>query len=480
MLPLALFCYFTLNHFQIHKAATVSLLSFSLVFYLFSGYKHLIYLLVSILFNYVLSKKIGKQTDSDKRRKIYLGIAISINVLLLAITKYSNSVIHISNKLFEHTFAAIDIIIPLGISFITFLQIAYLVDSYKGETSEYSFFDYALFVSYFPKIISGPIVRHEQLLPQLQDKNIKRFNYENFASGIHVFSVGLVKKVILAELLASPVSWGFNTSNIDKLSSPEAWIVILAYTFQIYFDFSGYTDMARGISKMFNLELVINFNSPYKANSIQDFWKRWHISLTDFLRRYIYFPLGGNRKGQFRTYANIIIIYLISGLWHGSSMTFVCWGALPGFATILNRRFSSQRDKLNHFVQCGITFIFVNLSWVVFRAANLRSALSFYRRLFTFSKLSISKELTRSFFNLEIRAVEHILEILLGSGHITTMQVIPMFLVLTICMLIVFTQKNLQEIKQKTTLVRALSTVFFLVWGILSLSGITSYIYAGF
>ncbi len=265
------------------------------------------------------------------------------NIAVIFYFKYYDFFLENVNILFNRSFELKNIVLPLGISFFTFQQVSYLVDSYKGETKDYAFDEYMLFVSYFPQLIAGPIVLHGEVIPQFRSRKRRKFIPQNFSKGMYIFALGLFKKIILADTLGTAVTYGFGT--IDTPGSLEALIVSVSYTFQLYFDFSGYCDMAIGIGSMFNIELPQNYNSPYKATSITEFWDRWHMSLTRFLKSYIYIPLGGNRKGKLRTYLNIMIVYLASGIWHGANWTFVLWGRLQGLFSCLNRVFKNTWKK---------------------------------------------------------------------------------------------------------------------------------------
>ncbi|MGB6019807.1 MAG: MBOAT family O-acyltransferase, partial [Sulfurimonadaceae bacterium] len=260
-----------------------------------------------------------------------------------------------------------------AISFFTFQQIAYLVDSYRGETAEYDFLNYALFVTFFPQLIAGPIVHHAEMMPQFASKWNLVKNYKNIATGLFIFSIGLFKKVVIADTFAKWATAGFD--HAETLNLLEAWATSLSYTFQLYFDFSGYTDMAIGAALLFNIKLPINFNSPYKALDIQDFWRRWHITLSRFLRDYIYIPLGGNRKGSFRTYNNLLATFILGGIWHGAGWTFVFWGLLHGMALVVHRFWKSIGFTMPNILAWFITFNFINIAWVFFRAREWDDAI---------------------------------------------------------------------------------------------------------
>lgn len=357
-LPLTLLGYFGLNHFQKYRIANIWLILMSLWFYGYFNPKYLILIGGSILVNYSISKAINNSNNASAQRGL-LTAGIIINLASIFYFKYFDFFIQNVNILFQQSFELQNIVLPLGISFFTFQQISYLVDSYRGETKEYSFLEYALFVSFFPQLVAGPIVLHNEMIPQFRDPARRRANAENFGKGIYIFAIGLFKKILIADTFGKAVAWGF--SSVSELTSLEAFLVSLSYTFQLYFDFSGYCDMAIGIGNMFNVQLPINFNSPYKAVSIIDFWDRWHTSLTRFLRQYVYFPLGGSRKGKLRTYVNIMIVFLISGLWHGANWTFVLWGGIHGTANCLNRFGKKIWNKLGIVTQWVLTFMFVNL-----------------------------------------------------------------------------------------------------------------------
>ncbi|NES81878.1 MAG: MBOAT family protein, partial [Moorea sp. SIO2B7] len=277
------------------------------------------------------------------------------------------------------------IILPLAISFFTFQQIAYLVDAYRGETKEYNFLSYCLFVSFFPQLIAGPIVHHKEVMSQFADKSIYRFDPEDMAVGVTIFSMGLFKKVLIADSIAAYATPVFDAAAGGvSIMFLDAWVGALAYTLQLYFDFSGYSDMAIGVARMFGIKLPINFNSPYKAVNISDFWRRWHITLSNFLRDYLYIPLGGNRKGEFRRNFNLVITMLLGGLWHGAGWNFVFWGGLHGVYLIINHQWRSFRKSIGHDLKkshwwsrgfgCIVTFLAVVVAWVFFRAENMKAA----------------------------------------------------------------------------------------------------------
>ena len=384
-LPITFFIYFYLNYKRLTEASKGFLVFSSLFFYSWWNVAYLPIILSSMLFNYIIGTSLGK-IDKDKpkvSKKALLVFGIVANIALLAYFKYMDFFIENINFFTDSNIPLLHLALPLAISFFTFQQIAYLVDSYRGETREYDFLNYALFVTFFPQLIAGPIVHHKEMMPQFNKKRNKFKNYENIQKGLFIFSIGLFKKVVIADTFAVWATKGFDVST--TLNFTEAWITSLSYTFQLYFDFSGYTDMAIGAALLFNIKLPINFNSPYKSLSIQDFWRRWHITLSRFLKDYIYIPLGGNRKGEFRTYTNLMTTFLIGGIWHGAGWTFIFWGFLHGIALVIHRIWNKLGFKLWTWVAWFVTFNFVNIAWVFFRAKSWDDALKVLHAMFDFN-----------------------------------------------------------------------------------------------
>ncbi|HEV2977953.1 MAG TPA: MBOAT family O-acyltransferase [Casimicrobiaceae bacterium] len=384
-LPVALVGFFVLARVSERFAAgwlTVA----SLSFYGWWDVRYVPLLLASICFNFVLGNQIARQRESRGPRasKRLLFAAIAVNLTLLAYFKYT--VFFLSNlQVLTGRFGAVPaIVLPLGISFFTFTQIAFLVDVHRGIAREYRFMHYALFVSYFPHLIAGPILHHREMMPQFQQRATYKLNWDSIAVGLTMFVIGLFKKTVIADDMASFVTPAFSFVAAGRsLTLLEAWGAALAYTFQIYFDFSGYTDMALGASRMFGIVLPLNFNSPYKARSVIDFWRRWHITLSRFLRDYVYIALGGNRKTSSRRYVNIMATMLIGGLWHGAAWTFVVWGGLHGVYLLVNHGWRALRKYINvgslpggSMLATVITFVAVVVAWVFFRAPDLATAAS--------------------------------------------------------------------------------------------------------
>jgi len=356
------------------EASKAFLVLSSLFFYSWWNIAYLPIILVSMLFNYVVGVSLSKDHEHTKvSKKTLLTVGIIANVALLGYFKYADFLIENINLATDGHIPLLHLALPLAISFFTFQQIAYLVDSYREETKEYDFLNYANFVTFFPQLIAGPIVHHAEMMPQFAKAKNKVKNYRNIAIGLFIFSIGLFKKVVIADTFAVWATTGFDTATTLNLF--EAWATSLSYTFQLYFDFSGYTDMAIGAALLFNIKLPINFNSPYKATSIQDFWRRWHITLSRFLRDYVYIPLGGNRKGNFRTYNNLMATFIIGGIWHGAGWTFVFWGFLHGMALVIQRAWNQLGFKMHSVLAWFITFNFVNIAWVFFRAKEWDDAI---------------------------------------------------------------------------------------------------------
>ena len=391
-LPLTFFIYFYLLQNRFVVGAKGFLVFASLFFYSWWNIAYLPIILSSMLFNYVVGNSLNENFKKVKvSKKSLLTFGILSNVLLLGYFKYSDFFIENLNILSGSSISLLHLALPLGISFFTFQQIGYLVDSYRNETKEYDFLNYALFVTFFPQLIAGPIVHHAEMMPQFASRWNLVKNYKNIAMGLFIFSIGLFKKVVIADSFASLVDKGFDIST--TLNFIEAWSVSLSYTFQLYFDFSGYTDMAIGAGLLFNIKIPINFNSPYKAVSIQDFWRRWHITLSKFLKDYIYIPLGGNREGNFKTYSNLLITFLIGGIWHGAGWTFVFWGLLHGVALVINHIWKTLNLHMPKILAWFITFNFINIAWVFFRAKNWDDALKVLNGMFNFAQISLSSKM---------------------------------------------------------------------------------------
>ncbi len=489
-LPITLLGYFGLNHIGWQKNAQGFLLLMSLWFYGYFNYSYLLIICVSIVVNYHIYR------NMKHARKPLLLLGLLFNVGLIFYFKYYDFFISNINAVFGTDFILKHIMLPLGISFFTFQQISFIVDAYRNEVREYSFLEYALFVSFFPQLVAGPIVLHSELVPQFRDKEKKKINFDNLSKGVMLFARGLGKKVLIADTFGGAVDFGIAQAGTiavgeGALTISEIIIVMLSYTFQIYFDFSGYSDMATGLGLMFNLSIPMNFNSPYKALSVADFWKRWHMTLTRFLTTYIYIPLGGNRKGKVRTYINTMIVFLVSGIWHGANWTFILWGILHGLAQCFNKLTSGVYRKIYDgagsvlgkagqgvlkTIQWIVTFVFLNVTWLLFRADSVTMWTQILRRLFVLN-LDVREELVETFRIPKLRYALKLFGLPQDNGYVLGVSTaVVMVLALMICLCF----KNNYE---RTYRKNAASLIF--TWGLLtvcivSLSSVSTFLYFNF
>ncbi len=461
-LPITVLCYFAANHYRRRTLKKAILLLSSLLFYAYYSFSSLAIMAAVSLLNYVLARKL--QSAPCKGILIW---GILLNIVVLSFFKYFTILSQCISELLHSGFQ-FRLLFPLGVSFLTFQQIAYLVDTYRGEVCPHNFWDYLLFAFYFPKIAQGPIVYHNDLIPQIQQCE-KQLSADYIAKGLYCFAIGLGKKVLLAELLGKIVTYCYGTPG--TLSSLEAILAILSYTFQLYFDFSGYCDMAVGISMLFHIDLPQNFNSPYKALSISDFWKRWHITLTRFLTKYVYIPLGGNRKCTLRTYVNILIVFLISGIWHGVGIPFLLWGLLHGLAQVLYRLFRNGYSKFPKVLQWLGTFLFVNLAWVYFRADSIETAHTLLSRL-ACGGFSVSAELAESLRQATLISV---------PAQFIAIEYVLLGLI-ALCLVLVCLPRNSASLKEdfKPKFTTFLTTFLLLLCSLLSLSGVGGFLYTNF
>jgi alginate O-acetyltransferase complex protein AlgI len=383
--PFVFAFYFLISKYCSFTFAKVFLVTASLFFYGWWKPVYLGLLILSIFVNYVVASII--QWSKYKLSGRYFLIAgIIFNLSLLAYFKYANFFMDNVNAALSSHFTLATIVLPLGISFFTFTQIAFLVDIYRGIAKKGSFINYCLFVSYFPHLLAGPIIHHSQMMPQFKNIENAKLNYKNIYFGILLFSIGLIKKVVIADTFAIFANNGY--ANVGDLQTTSAWITSLSYTFQIYFDFSGYTDMALGVSKLFNIHLPINFNSPYKALSIQDFWRRWHITLSNFLKEYVYIPLGGNKVSERKIHRNFLLTFILGGIWHGAGWNFIFWGLLHGSALSIQRLFGKLNVAIPKFFCWFITFNFINITWIFFRAPSISAASTVLGKMFSFASVT--------------------------------------------------------------------------------------------
>jgi alginate O-acetyltransferase complex protein AlgI len=393
-LPTVLVGYFVVGRLG-NLAPVIWLALASLAFYAFSNWQFVALLLASIAFNYAIGLLLIARRLRATRRLAVLTVGVVGDLLVLGIFKYAGFVAANLNALLSTGFS-VEIWLPVGISFYTFTQIAFLVDAYRGKVAHYALPHYVLFVTYFPHLIAGPILHHKDMIPQFERAEAKRPNAHLMLCGLMIFAVGLFKKTCLADGIAPLVTLAFGPTSP---SFDQAWIGALAYTFQLYFDFSGYSDMAIGISLMFGIFLPLNFNSPYQATSIIDFWRRWHMTLSQFLRDYLYIPLGGNRHGPTLRYVNLMVTMVLGGLWHGAAWTFAAWGALHGLYLCINHawnvfgpRVAIRFERAMKIAALMLTFLSVVVAWVFFRADSVTSALSILSSMADPTKIAFGRD----------------------------------------------------------------------------------------
>ena len=490
--PLCACGYFLLNRLERnfsktnHIVSNTFLLCMSLWFYAYFNIKYLFLILASIIVNYILSRGIiFYKKDKKSISKLLMILGILVNVGIIFYYKYYDFFITNINVLFKSNFNLKHLILPLGISFFTFQQISFIVDSYKEDGDSiktYNLLEYALFVSFFPQLVAGPIVLHSELVPQFRDEERRKFSSESFNLGIFIFAVGLFKKMVIADTLGSSVNFAFN--NVNALTSLESIVAILLYTLQIYFDFSGYSDMARGLAKMLNIDIICNFNSPYKAINILDFWNRWHISLTRFLKNYIYIPLGGSRKGEVRTYINIMIVFALSGLWHGANWTFILWGILHGVLNVITRILIKNKKDFEFTLKALpsfiFTFAFVCVTFCIFRADNISQGFLMIKNIFNNKfyfapeNLEFIKALNRSETDYILRKVPFVFNLIASRPEIY------LYAFTLVTLAITFFGKNMNDAKPKASLTRSIFTASILIYCIMKMSGLSIFLYFNF
>ncbi|WP_195572854.1 MBOAT family O-acyltransferase [Paenibacillus sp. 1001270B_150601_E10] len=451
-LPISLLGYFALHRLKQKTVAQAWLALSSIFFYGWWNVQHVPLLLGSILFNYFIGRMILRAGASEavKMKKWVLMLGLLGNILLLGYYKYRDFLILNWNELTGSQIGLLQLVLPLGISFFTFTQIAYLVDCYRGMAKSYGMIDYVLFVTFYPHLIAGPIIHHREMMPQFEEMQTKRWDWTNVSHGCFLFCIGLFKKVVIADTFAGFADIGF----MNAAHFFDSWAAALSYTIQLYFDFSGYSDMAIGLALFFNVRLPQNFDSPYKARSIQDFWQRWHMTLSRYLRDYIYIPLGGNRKGTVKAIRNTIITFVIGGLWHGAGWTFIVWGLMHGLALAVHRLWNLTRYKLPGCIAWGLTFLFINVTWVVFRAENGSQAIRILKGMFGLQGIESS--------------------ISLSSAGV--------WLAIMILLPIIYLAPNSTELNERLAFRRgtALAMAAFFVISLLFLNRITTFLYFNF
>lgn len=481
--PICLAGYYGLIHWKKKEMAQLFLVAMSFWFYGYFQVNYLLIMITSILVNYFFHRILSGNLSRNVAKGTMIA-AVVVNLGILFYFKYFDFFLTNINQVFGTDFLLRKIVLPLGISFFTFQQIGFVVDTYRGEVKNCKPLEYTLFVSFFPQLIAGPIVNQSEMLPQFETMTERDFDWEKFARGFILFVLGMFKKVILADTLGAGVDFGYG--NLDVLGRLDVLVVMFAYTLQLYFDFSGYCDMARGIGKMLGMEIPINFNSPYKAVNIVDFWKRWHITLNRFFTKYVYIPLGGNRKGMARMYGNLLLVFLLSGIWHGAGWNYIVWGMLHGVLYVITRWWQkrsgeAEKKTKNILMTCVsriLLFIYVSVAWVYFRAENIVQANKLLGIVLTGKLQKLSMELAECF---QLDEFWYVLKVL----HLDAMaysRYILMFVMLATGIYLAMVSRNASEIadraKGKTFSAILLGAVF--IWCILSFSQVSTFLYFNF
>jgi len=465
-LPVVFLGYFILNKKKLLIASKVWLIFSSLFFYSWWNIAYLPLILASVLFNFILTNSmLHVKASSVMNKKVLLLIGIIFNVGLLVYFKYMDFFISNVNALTDSEIALLHLALPLGISFYTLQQIAFIVDSYEGLVKKKNFLDYTLFVVFFPQLIAGPIVHYKEVMPQFESIKNKIFNYNNIALGMFIFSIGLFKKIVIADTFSIWVHQGFDVAY--TLSFFDAWIASLSYTFQLYFDFSGYSDMAIGIALLFNIALPQNFNSPLKATGMIDYWKRWHITLTQFITAYIYTPIVRSfvpltfHKAMFAT----LLVFLISGMWHGAGWTFIFWGFLHGISVVINHYWQKKvKIKMPQYLAWFITFQFLNFGNVFFRATDFDRAISILQSMVDYHHILVSDYLIR-----RMRYWGYSVEKLDGYSAAHSFVDVDAVLMIVLGFIIALGFKNSTQLQQAFSTMKRVSIRWYL-WSILLMS----------
>lgn len=491
-LPLTLLGWYGLNRLGRYSLANVFLAGMSLWFYAYFNVSYLAIILCSIGLNYLLSYLLTRVPENSLHTKLWnrtgLFAGIILNLGILFYFKYYDFFIENMNLAFHTDFTLRHILLPLGISFFTFQQLSFIIDRAFGKCEHYSLIHYVTFVTFFPQLIAGPIVLYKEMIPQFEDTSRRGFNAASFSRGIYLFVLGLAKKVLLADTFALMANYGFaQTFSLDSISTVA---VILSYTFELYFDFSGYSDMAIGLGRMFNIELPVNFDSPYRACTIKEFWQRWHITLSRFFITYVYIPLGGSRKGRMRMLFNTFIVFLLSGLWHGAAWTYVAWGAMHGLLVVwdslgiigISGRDEKRPARFHIPAWLGwiFTFTLFNMSLFFFRSGSMLAALQLFKNLFSGSYTGKIFEVAAQLDISEIYVVRQALD-MVAPDMINYLYLIFMFLLFVLAFCLIFRPNAYERtMRGELTSGRCWVICLLLVWCIVSLSQVSTFLYFNF
>ena len=510
-LPLALLGWYGLNFHKKHTQANVFLCGMSLWFYGYFNVYYLAIILSSIGLNYLLSylltripreavalepgsseipvsSSAASSTNADVWNRIALIMGISLNLGILFYFKYYDFFIENINLAFHTDFTLKHILLPLGISFFTFQQLSFIIDRCLGRCEHYSLINYVTFVTFFPQLIAGPIVLYKEMIPQFEEVSRRSFNASSFSRGICLFVLGLAKKVLLADTFALMANYGFaQTFSLDCISTI---VVILSYSFELYFDFSGYSDMAIGLGKMFNIDLPVNFNSPYRSCSIKEFWQRWHITLSRFFLTYVYIPLGGSKKGRNRMLINTFIIFLLSGLWHGAAWTYVAWGAMHGLLVVwdnlgiigIKGRDEKRPSRFHIPAWLGwiFTFTLFNLSLFFFRSQSMLGAIQLFKNLFAGKYTAKIYDITAQLDISEVYVLRQALD-MAAPALVNYFYLIIMILLFILAFYLIFMPNAYERtMREELTSGKCWIICILFVWCIVSLSQVSTFLYFNF
>ncbi len=489
-LPIAFSGYYLLNHFEKYRLANLFLTIMSIIFYGYNNVSYVWIILSSILLNYMVHLLLLSASPLHRKYKkgiVLLGILANLGILFYF--KYFNFTLEILGSITGKSITFSQIALPLGISFFTFQQVGFILDSYKGVVPRQNLVSYSLFVSFFPQLVAGPIVDHDEMLPQFENTAGRKINPENLYLGARAFIFGLAKKVLIADTLGRAVNWGYQYHSL--MDGFNTALIILMYSLQLYYDFSGYCDMARGLGYFFNIRIPLNFDSPYKSKNLVEFWKRWHITLGRFFTRYVYIPLGGNRRGFARGLLNIFVVFFTSGIWHGAGWTFIVWGLLHAIMQVLTRIWWKLKEHYslppikNHALGKCIQFLsiigcfsFVAIAFSIFRADSLSQALSLLKNLTKFDGLRIMPEISSLVCFSEF---SYLLKFL-NLDSLTQNTQWQLAVLLAITAVLTWGTKNIYE-TEKSIKMHTINTLFLVVlfmWSLLSLSNVSTFLYFNF